>query len=145
MKYTKETYKAVARLNKQGFNIDGVKDTYSKWKNLRDYIEDNPKFSGLLLKKVKGKIVGYLFWSFDGVAMRTNRRAVDKACRGKGYGVLLTARLIKKAAKWGFPYQTYAANWNLASINSSIKCGCKIKKIGKRWTHLEAGNNILED
>lgn len=141
MKYTKQEYKRAAFLNAQGFESS---DEYSDWKKLRDFIESNTEFTGLLFKRVNHVIVGYLFWSFDGTSLKTNRRAVAEQFQGCGYGVELTRRIIKKANKWGFKYTTYAGNWNLASINSSIKCGCKITKIGKRWTHLEAGKNILD-
>ena len=127
-------YKRIAALNEQCF---GSGDAFSEYKNLKAFIENKPKKRGLILKKRSGHIVGYLLWTIDNNIFLTARRGIDYNFRGKGYGTKLTHKAIKKAKKLGFAYTTNTGIDNLASINSSIKCGCTIARIIEDIVYLE--------
>ena len=129
----------IAKINKQGFGRD---DMYSKPENIQEWINCGQGWNGITTVIVKGNLAGFSMWSFYDGAIHTERRAVLKKYRGLGLGNKLTRKVIAIGAKYGYHYETYAANWNLASINSSIKCDCFITKIGKEFTHLSNKKRI---
>lgn len=125
---------SIAKCNIHGF---GIEDYYSKAENISDlltsYGEDE---SGIIPVNVKGELAGFVLWYIENDTINICRRAVYKKYRGLGLGIKLTKDTIKTGKLLGVPFATYAANWNLASINSSIKCGCFITKIGNDFTSL---------
>ena len=138
MKYSDETYKQCAVLNRIGFGWND-KDAYSNMNTLKTYVENNN--AGLFLVKVNGKIVAFLMWAFNGKSYETVRRVVAKTHRRMGLGSTLVNNLIKKAHDLGFDYTTYAGVWNIGSINSNLKCGCLVTKVTKDWVHMRAFHN----
>lgn len=140
--YSDKLLAKISSLNAKGFTLE---DSYSNVLVLTDFLNDCKEFGGLFIIYKDKSIIGFLMWQFTGDGIHTVRRYIDQNYRGLGLGSKLTKRVIKLANKWGFKYKTYAAHYNLASINSSIKCGCIVSKITKKWIHLEAGFNILGD
>ena len=133
MKLNKKDYRRIGQLNREGFGAD---DAYSSKGVIRDYVEGCPESAGLIVTRIKGDIMGFLMWYINNGAINTGRRAVDKKCRGLGLGVKLTQKVIDLGYKMGYHYDTYCDIWNLASINSNIKCGCFVTKIGVEWISL---------
>lgn len=125
--------KQIANLNAVGFGKD---DHYSKAKNIQEWVDAGQGWNGIITETVKGKLAGFAMWSFYDGAIHMERRAVYKKYRGLGIGTKLTKRVIAYGAKFDFPFDTYCANWNIASINGNIKCGCLITKIGVEFTNL---------
>lgn len=124
----------IALCNVHGF---GQEDYYSKAENIHEFLEDyGIENAGIITTKVKGKIAGFVLWYIEDNSINICRRAVYENYRGLGLGVKLTKATMKVGVSFGAHFETYAANWNIASINSSIKCGCYITKIGKDFTSL---------
>jgi len=124
----------IALCNSEGF---GGVDYYSKGENIAEFLNEYEiETAGIVTTKVKGKIAGFVLWYIENNAINICRRAVYEKYQGLGLGVKLTKQTMKIGLSFGAHFETYASNWNLASINSSIKCGCYITKIGKDYTCL---------
>lgn len=92
---------------------------------------------GYFLAKDGDEIVGYLLYKMHGDHISCERRAVTKSAKRKGFGVKLTKMAIKKAKEMGVDFKTYCSVNNMASLNSNIKCGCKVTHVGTEWVYLK--------
>jgi len=125
--------KHIAKLNAVGF---GKSDHYSEAVHIQEWIDTGQGWNGIIIPRVKGNIAGFAMWAFYDGAIHVERRAVYKKYRGLGLGTKLTKKVMALGIKYGYHYDTYCANWNIASINGNIKCGCLITKIGEQFTEL---------
>lgn len=125
---------SIALCNSEGF---GRVDYYSKAENIAEFLNDyGIENAGVIHTKVKGKIAGFVLWHIENEAINICRRAVYEKYQGLGLGIKLTRQTMAIGQSFGVHFETYASTWNIASINSSIKCGCYITHIGKDWVHL---------
>lgn len=91
---------------------------------------------GYFIETRRNKIVGFLVYQLHKDHMSCERRAVTRFFDGKGIGSKLTRKAIRMAKEYDLDYTTYCATYNLGSINSNIKCGCRITSIDEQWVHL---------
>ena len=125
-------YKQLAKLNALCFGDD---DELSSEQAMLEF--DTTPHHGSFIEMEKGKILGYvLHYITCEDTITIYRRGVSQAARGLGLGMKLTTRVISYGLHEGYPFWTYAHKTNLASINSSIKCGCKVLKIRGQWVEL---------
>lgn len=122
----------IARLNAENFDPD---DKYSKVEYLQKVVGNSVFY--ILSRNGKNEVTGYTLYHYDdGIHLEILRRGAKY--KGKGIGVKLAKKAKVIADRLGLIMFTYAHITNLASINTNIKAGLIITKIGKKWISLQS-------
>ena len=128
----REIMEAVCRINAEHFGSD---DAYSDLGEVLKLIRFDG--GGYFVEKREGQIVAFMIYQITGDHMDCVRRGVTQSAKRQGLGVKLTKKAIRLSNKLNKVYKTYCAVDNLPSLNSNIKCGCRITFIDENWVYLE--------
>ena len=128
----RDVLRAVCKINAEHFGSD---DAYSDIGEILKLMRFDG--GGYFTYEVDGKVVAYLIYQEKEDSVHCVRRGVTHGCQKTGLGLKLTKQCIKLAHSKNKAYRTYCAHDNLASINSNIKCGCRVYGIDDWWIKLE--------
>ena len=127
MAYLKE----IAQLNSQCFSFS---DTYSTQAAIGTAIQAG--LSTMVLKEGE-EVVAYLISKDCGEYLEIHRIGVSPSAQGKGYGIKMIKKLLKKADRLEKPVYTYVSRSNLVSINAHMRAGFRIYDIGPDWVYIQ--------
>ena len=117
--------KQIAALNKKYFGRDDIYSDVAAVRKVKKLVE-----------KDGGKVVAYLLFKDRKRVYEGLRSATAYHYRRRGLATRLYRQLVARAKVNQKPYRTYASRKNIASINSHIRAGMLIKKVGAEWVYL---------
>lgn len=129
----KDDIKGIVHVNQERF---GESDEYSDSDFLlRTLTFDNV---GYFTEVRRNKVIGYIIYKIhEDDTISCERRAVTGYFDGRGIGSKLTRKVLQLADEKGLTYTTYCSIYNLPSINSNLKVGCRVVEIDDHWIKLK--------